>query len=100
MFLCFLVDSPKKINQDEESEREFQDEENNGTTKKVKKFVKEFSDALLKAYFGKTDLARTLCANGADPNACTEGKREPLDKEYLKSLNIVANVNMIVFGYG
>ena len=81
------------------------DEENNGTTKKVKKFVKEFSDALLKACtLGKTDLARTLCANGADPNACTEGKREPLDEEYLKELrrkrqyDIIRMISAIHYG--
>ena len=67
-------------------ERESSEDEN-GTTKKVKSYVKEFSDAMLKACsLGKTDVVRMLCANGADPNACTDGKREPLDEAYMKKL--------------
>lgn len=63
------------------------DEKNNGTTKKVKNCVKKYSEALLEACSrGDTDLARMLCSKGADPNACTEGKREPLDKAYLEEL--------------
>ena len=61
------------------------DEKNNGTTKKMKNFVKKYSEALLEACSrGDTDLARMLCSKGADPNATTKGKREPLDEAYLE----------------
>ena len=61
----------------------------NASTKKMKKgeFVKTYSESLLKACSqGKTDLARMLCANGADPNVLTDGKREPPDTAYLEEL--------------